>query len=618
MKTGKSEILYKNLHKPLGNIKKTGMPLFFLLFLFPTLIPAQNQATTGGGSPKISPLSMQVGAAPVWDQNLDDIVLGQPFLQAESAVLACAAGSIKSFYMTGTPLWSFDPQDAVTPFIARSVEGAAYICNSAGSFKAINRVGRELWRINLENPINFAPVVGWDGRVFIPVGSQIYCRTAAGHPLWSIDLGSPMSVAPLLDHAGSLATVLANRDFVRVNQFSTVERIKLDREPLLIVSLKSNILDTYVLFYPSGETELLRFNEKAPSGKKFSREKFPSLPAIPAAAASKGDQFTVTLQDGRVLLFNSGGQILWTGNSHETATEKGSANLDKSRAAMVFDERGIYVLTTKGATGFTADGRRRFILKFAEASAIPALSEEGLLYVCGNDKYLHTYKVDTKQRNVPRSKYYGPNPEGSYGMGNPPPSPWSTDSQRYNDDQQALMYTQIEKAISSGQIGENEPAYTAYMIEMIGFFLNDPHYSKVRPAVKPPQRVALIKLLGKIGSRETVPFLWNIFDKDPEPSIKAACAEAIGQIGVDPNGSTFESYNFLLAASNPNRDPQLLMSATASIAALCRFSGPPLSAEGILLLRFFSNLNWAPNSIKAQIKNEIDALYREGVDKVIQ
>ncbi|MCL2320337.1 MAG: PQQ-binding-like beta-propeller repeat protein [Treponema sp.] len=604
-----------------GNIRARRVFLlagfFVFVFLSPGFLGAQSSGTAAAPK-RVTPSSMQVAAAPVWNQDLGDLVYGQPYLQAESAVVACTQGSIKSFYLTGTPLWSFDPQDAVTPFIARSVEGAAYICNKAGSFKAVNRVGRELWRINLSTPISYPPVVGWDGRVFICVGSEVICRTAAGRPLWSIDLGSPMAVAPQLDHAGSLVTVLENRDFVRVGQFSNVERIRLDRHPLLIVSLKSDVQDGYVLFYPSGETEKISYSEKAARGGKLSRSSFPTLPAVPAAAVSKGEQYAVTLKDGRVQFMDGSGKVLWTGNTHETAVEKGPANLDKDHAAMVFDERGVYSISTRGATGFAVDGRRRFILKIAEASSIPGLSDEGILYVCGKDKSLYAYKLDSKPRNVPRSRYYGPDPEGSYGMGNPPPSPWSTDNHRFQDDQQALMYATISKAIDSGQLGEAEPVYVAYLMEMIGFFLNDPHYSRVRPAVKPPQRVALIRLLGKVGSRETVPFLWMIFDKDQEPSIKAACAEAIGTIGVDPKGSTFESYNFLLAANNPNRDPQLLMSATSSIAALCRFSGPPLSGEGILLLRYFASLTWAPNTVKAQIKNELDALYKEGLDSVIQ
>ena len=603
--------------------RKTGRTSFWIkagllcVFLLAPLVPGFLSAQSSGAG-KLNPASMQVGAAPVWNQPLGDLVTGQPFLQTESAVVACAGGSIKSFYMTGTALWDFDSNEAATPYIARSVEGAAYVCNTSGIFRAVNRVGRELWRVNLGKPVSFPPVVGWDGRVFIPVDSRLFCRTAAGHPLWTEDLGSPMTVTPILDHAGSFATVLQNGDFVRVNQFSTVERVKLDRQPLLIVSLKSGNEDSYVLLYPSGEAEKIRYNDGAAKGRKLSRNAFPSLPAAPAAAASREDKFAVTLRDGRVLFMDGSGRLLWTGNSHETAVEKGSADLDKSHAAMVFDERGVYSLSTRGATGFAADGRRRFILKIAEASAVPGFSDEGLLYVCGKDKVLYTYKLDSKPRTVHRSKYYGPDPEGSYGMGNPPPSPWSTDGRRYQDDQQAIMYDMIDKAITSGDLGENEPAYIGYLYEMIGFFLNDPHYSRVRPLVKPPQRVALIRLLGRTGSRETIPFLWSIFDKDPEPAIKAACAEAIGNIGVDPNGSTFESYNFLLAANNPNRDPQLLMSATSSIAALCRFSGPPLSGDGIMLLRFFSNLSWAPNTIKAQIRNEIDALYREGLDKVVQ
>ena len=575
--------------------------------IFPEFIFAQ----------RVSPDAMVVKAAHVWKQDLGDLVLGHPFLQAESAVLACAGGSIKSFFMLGTQLWDFNAEEAATPYVARSYEGASYVCNRAGVFKVINRVGRELWRLNLGKPINYSPVVGWDGRVFIPLDSQVFCRTAAGHPLWSKDLGVNIAMAPILDHAGSFVTVLQNRDLVRLSQFSAEERIRLDQMPSLIISLKTNNHDSYVVIYQNGQAEKITYDEKAAKGKKLSRGGFPSMGAAPAAGASKGDQFAITFRDGRVQLRDVSGKVLWTGNSHETAEEKGSANLDSSRAYMVFDERGIYTVSTRGATGFAPDGRRRFIHKMAEASSLPGFSDEGILYACGKDKILYAYKLDEKPRTVKHSKYYGPEPEGSYGMGNPPPSPWSTDSRRYHDDQQDIMYKEIEKAINSGQIAEGEPQYVAYMMEMIGFFLNDPHYSRVRPLVKPIQRIDLIRLLGRIGSRETIPFLWNMFDKDAEPAIKAACAEAIGKIGVDPDGGSFYSYNYLLAANNPNRDPQLLLSATSSVAAICRFSGPPLSGEGLMLLRFFSNLPWPPPTVKAQIKNEVEALFKEGLDKVV-
>ena len=593
------------IFKPKRSILLCGVILSALIF--PDLLTAQ----------RVNISAMTVKATHIWKQELGDLVLGRPYLQAESAVLACAGGSIKSYFMLGTPLWDFDAQEAATPYVARSYEGASYVCSSAGIFKVVNRVGRELWRLNFGKPINYSPVVGWDGRVFIPLDSQVFCRTAAGHPLWSKDLGSPMAMAPILDHAGSFVTVLQNRDLVRLSQFSAEERTRLDQMPSLIISLKTDNHDSYVVVYQNGSAEKITYNGKAARGSRLSRGVFPSMGAVPASAASKGDQFAITFRDGKVQMRDVAGKVLWTGNSHETAEEKGSANIDNSRSYMVFDERGIYTISTRGATGFAPDGRRRFIHKMAEASSLPGFSDEGILYACGKDKVLYTYKLDEKPRTVKRSKYYGPEPEGSYGMGNPPPSPWSTDTRRFHDDQQDIMYKEIEKAINSGQIAEGEPQYVAYLMEMIGFFLNDPHYSRVRPQVKPVQRIDLIRLLGRIGSRETIPFLWNIFDKDDEPAIKAACAEAIGKIGVDPDGGSFYSYNYLLAANNPNRDPQLLLSATSSVAAICRFSGPPLSGEGIMLLRFFSNLPWPPPSVKAQIKNEVEALFKEGLDKVV-
>ena len=595
---------------------KYGKLFLFLFFgsfflLFPEILSAQSPHNIQ----RTNPVLMPVGAAPVWDQDLRDLVVGEPFLQAESVVIAATGGAIKSFYMTGSPLWVFNPDIEATPFVARSVEGATYICDTSGTFRAINRVGRELWRVNLGRPITHPPVVGWDGRIFIPVGSYLSCRTAAGHQLWSIDLGSPITLTPILDRVGSFVTVLQNRDFVKVSQFSTVDRIRLEQMPLLIASMITGNRKTYVLLYPNGTAESIIFDESASRGNRLSLNRFPSLPAPPAAAIGREGYFAVTLRDGRVMFINETGRVLWSGNSHETAVERGSGNIDHTRANMVFDERGIYSITTRGVTGFATDGRRRFIHRFEEAISVPGLSDEGLLYVIGRDQLLRTYKIDARPRTTPRSRFYGHAPEGSYGMGNPPPSPWSTDRWRFDPREQVSMLTRIEAAINSGQIAEREPVYKAYLMEMVGFFLNDPHYSRVRPNVMPEMHIEFIRLLGRIGSRETVPFLWNIFDRYHDPTVRAACAEAIGNIGVDPYGNTFFSFNFLLAANNPHRDPTLLMAATRSIAALSRFSGPPLSGEGIILLRLLSHLTWAPNNIRTQIRLELEGLFREGLDQ---
>jgi outer membrane protein assembly factor BamB len=559
-----------------------------------------------------------VGAAPVWQTRLSDTIRGMPHLQASSVVLVGEKGSVRSFFMSGTPLWDFNARGTAVPYIARAYEAATYVCNTDGVIMAINRVGRELWRLRLDRPITHSPVVGWDGRIFISVNSVMTCRTSSGNSLWTIDLGSPIAFSPVLDKTGSAATVLQNMEFVKVNQFSQVERIKLDRLPVLIVPLDEGKIKSYVLMYQSGDMEKIVLNDGAKDGNKLSRSVIRRLSGQPVAAASREDRFVVTLRDGKTLCLDSGGNTVWTKNSHETTEEKGSGNLSMEQASMMYDERGIYTITIRGVSSFTHEGRRRFVHRLSvECSGVPALSDEGLLYACGKDNVLRVYKIDVKERTIPRHRFYGIEPEGDYGMGNPPPSPWTGQSSRYHDIEQDRAYGEISAAIKSGQIGLNEPVYVAYMMEMIGFFIGDPHYSPVRPSVKPEQRIRLINLLALVGSRETIPFLWNIFDRDPEPSIRRACADAIGVIGVDPTGRSFYSYHYLLTPNNPNIDPQLVLAASSSIARLCRFSGPPLAPEGIRVLRYFTNLQSLPNRVKEQIRSELDGLFKEGLDKLI-
>jgi outer membrane protein assembly factor BamB len=181
-----------------------------------------------------------------------------------------------------------------------------------------------------------------------------------------------------------------------------------------------------------------------------------------------------------------------------------------------------------------------------------------------------------------------------------------------------IMYNRIERDIRAGNVGENEPAYVAYLMEMIGYFLNNPHLSLVRAPIKVPQRIELIRLLGRMGSRETIKFLVTIYNRDPEPSIKAACCEAIGLIGVDPKGEAVQAYTFLLSRDNANRDSQTLLSAADSIAALCRFSGPPLAADGILLLTQIARFPDFRSDVKKRAQDQLNALRQEGLDKVIQ
>lgn len=546
-----------------------------------------------------------VSADPVWEQELRGEVISFPFLQAESAVIILKNGEVKSYSRQGNWLWTYKVGEEIAPYVSRAREGTTYVSSISGTVIAVNRVGRELWKLNIGAPVSSPVTVGWDGRLFILTGSRIYCRTASGFSLWVKDLGSPVLVKPVLNRRGGLAMVLENNELVLVSHVGRIERFQLREKPLHVVPLEiTGGKDSYYLFYASGALERIYRNDDL----SLSSESLPSLSQPPAAAAGWKEHAAVTLRDGSIQLLSvPDAGVLWTGASHETRGERGDGSLGPYSAAMQFDERGIYVLSAKGVTGFrTSDGRRLWMLRITGAATIPSFSDEGYLYSGGTDRILHTYRVEERRRNIPRS-IYGPMPEGSYGLGSPPPSSWSKlGSTRYDPITIAKMHNTIESAIKQGQIGENEPEFVAYLMETAGISLT-PTYSPVRPLVRVEDRAACIRLLGYLGSRETIPYLARLFVNDNEPSIKSACCEAIGRIGVDPSGDALKVFTFLLAPDNANLDPQILMDAATATKNLGLFSGPPLVEAGVRLLQSFGAMDF-PARVKRHAASELEIL----------
>ncbi|MCL1929145.1 MAG: PQQ-binding-like beta-propeller repeat protein [Treponema sp.] len=582
---------------------KTKISIALLFTAIILSLPAQNR------EPPVS-------ANPAWEQDLKGTVVGLPTLQAESAVVVLEEGDVKSYSRFGNWLWTYHTVEKLTPYSTRSQEGTTYVCTVGGTVIAINRVGRELWKLNLGTPITAPIVVGWDDRLFIPCGSKLYCRTASGYSLWSKDLESPIFVKPVLDHRGGLAMVLDNNKFTLVNHFSTVEQFQLNSKPLHIVPLQlSEGKDSFFLFYANGALDRVYRD----NNNKLASQSQPALSQTPVAAAGYGDKVAVILRDGRVqLLSTPDGKVEWTENSHETAAERGGGNLEPYWAGIQFDDRGVYALSAKGVTGFReSDGRRLWILRITGAAAIPAFSDEGYLYSAGTDHFLHAYHVEERRRNVPRSMY-GPDPEGTYGLGHPPPSSWANAPTRFDPAVVISMHDEIAAAIKSGEIGEKESEYVAYLMEVASISLA-PTYSPFRPQVQILERAECIRQLGYMGSRETVPFLANLFAHKftsgaaagtyEDPEILKACCEALGRIGVDPSGDAVRAFTYLMAPDNPAMDPSALMAAATATRDLARFSGPPLADAGVRLLRAFTALDFPP-IVKRHATALLENLYR--------
>jgi len=592
-----------------------------------------------------------VTSDPFWRQALGGAVLSLPSVQAQSAVVALDGGSIRAYSTAGKSLWNYSARGKISPYVTRSREGSTYFSRTNGILITVNRVGRELWRRNLGSALCAGVVTGWDGRLFAPVEKRIFCYTASGNLLWSIRLEYPFSIAPKIDHGGGIYFALNNNEVYRIDNFGRANKWALSNTPVVLVSTPQ----MYILaFYKDGTIEAInapKDENQSPLDKNKSPV-FPKLPSAPLAAIERNGNIAVAMNDGRVafisadkkeivwfgdshiremiksggkpepeaeMLFDERGiyvlskngaagftidgrrlwftnlqdkkEIVWFGDSHIREMIK-SGGKPEPEAEMLFDERGIYVLSKNGAAGFTIDGRRLWFTNLQNAAAIPAFGNDGVLYSGGKDWILYSYKIE--DRVMPeKNALYGPIPEGNYGMGRPlVPDKFDIP---LNEEEKKIKLEEISKGINSGIIGINEHEWTSFLLTISG---GEDHITL---------RIEAIRLLGKIGSQETIPWLVNIFKNDNEPLIRSEAVKAIGSIGVDPQGLAIQTFLQSIVYDGSAKNDQILTSIALATGALCRFSGPPLSETGIKILNMLCTSDQPPPA-RRQAKIELDSL----------
>jgi outer membrane protein assembly factor BamB len=527
---------------------------------------------------------------PFWQQALGGTVLSMPSVQAQSVVVALDGGNIKAYSIFGTPIWNYSARGRISPYVTRSPEGTSYIARTNGILIAVNRSGRELWRRNTGSPLSARVIIGWDGRLFVPAGKNLLCYTASGNLLWTRIFETAISLAPVIDRGGGIIFALENNEVYRIDPFGNSRLWMLSNKPAVLVSV-----DPYriMVLYTDGSMEIIGTAEDwyMSSQNEFQFMLLPKFSAGALAAAYRNGNIAAALNDGRVSFVSlDERKIIWEGNSHirESLIKGGKP---ETEAEIIFDERGIYVLSKNGATGFSHDGRRLWLINLQNSASIPAIDENGLLYSGGRDWILYAYKAE--DRLLPaENNFYGAFPEGSYKMDSPQAIYMPAVTLIEHEIKRTL--DQINSAVKLGRVGTNEGAWTTFLLALS---VNQEHIQ---------YRIAAMIFLGQIGSRETIPWLVNIFNKENEPVIKAAAASAIGAIGTDPDGIAIQAFLYSITY-NGIKDEQVLSAITSAVGSLCRFSGPPLSQTGIKILNLLCENN-QPSAIRKQALKELASL----------
>ena len=565
----------------------------------PSAFPETAEGIVGGDAAAAAP--------PVWRAALGGAVTGVPSVQAGSVAVVLDGGHIKAFTPDGKPLWDYYAGGKLAPFVTRSREGTCYVSRIDGTLIAVNRAGRELWRITTEakaEPLSAPVLSGWDGRVFVPAGRTVVCYTASGTRLWSVELARKPAAGPVLDKGGGLVAALDNGDLAEISPFGGMWTIALGEVPVSLVPMEGG---TLVLFR-NGRPRFFRNVQGSRTGERAARvpvlESLPNLGGTPAGGTARGSGAAVLLSSGKLVLFSvRDGSIAWTTETHVKSGELASGASRGGGSGvlnMEWDEEGIYIFTVGGASGFTAAGKRMWQFRIKGAASLPVLGGDGVLYSGGSDWILYAYRLEERVLKR-RRPIYGPLPEGNYGLADPRPSPWAAFT---GDALFEILSAEIAGRIEAGTVAEHEAAYAAFLMEAAGCLMGQA-VSQTHPAVQARGRAEAARLLGFIGSRETIGFLAALFVKDPDPLVKSAAALAIGRIGVDPGGTALGVFQ--AAALSSVKDDQVLSAVAAATGSLCRFSGPPLTDTGARLLAALGHDSMPPKT-RTAARKELSAL----------
>ncbi|MDR2796015.1 MAG: PQQ-binding-like beta-propeller repeat protein [Spirochaetaceae bacterium] len=541
-------------------------------------------------------LSSRVFAQPVegpellWRQVLGGVALTRPAWQLESVIVVCEGGIVKAFGSSGALLWEYKAGGRLLPFITRSGNGASYICRTDGTFHAINRAGRLLWKVNLKDRLSAPPLIGWDDRIFVFLTGKLCCFTASGTQLWQIQLESPLAARPVPDRAGGFAGALENGKLIRVSAFGKMDVLQLSAAPVAVMTLPpTEGLNggrlSFIAVHSDGRMEL--------AGDDGGLTEAPKLPAAPIAVKERGGLLAVFLATGNLALISPEQDfgVIWS-------VKTGFARQDDG-VEIDWDERGIYLLSKSGGEGYSPEGARRWNMKLSDSVTTPVLDGNGVMYSCGKDWILYAYRVEDDKRPPDDKEVYSFEAEGIYGLGE---APLNSEFPLWF----GFSLNMVEAGIRAGNLGEMEPAYTKLLLGIV----DGPGQPGRQNSFESLNlRIKALTLLGLIGSRETIPFLTRVFRQERNLIIKSAAAETIGAIGVDPEGRALDAFAELIVLPGPYLRERLLASIAVSIGNLCRFSGPPLSGRGIPLL---VSLTYAsqPRSVRSRAERELAAIYR--------
>lgn len=523
-----------------------------------------------------------------WRLALGASIIGSPMAQTGSVAAVCDDNSLRVASQEGRLLWSFRDRRPLLPWLTRSREGTNYVGTRNGELLAINRAGKLIWRLDLADPLTQAPIIGFDGRLFVPTRNRLRAVSAAGRLLWSRELPGPIENMTFEPNRGGLLAS-SGRALIHLSPWGHLSSIDAGRTIKAISGAEAiegiegiegrEGVDGWTAVAALDNGTIVRVQ-----GDRI--QPFASVTAsreVSAIAVQEGRVY-VLLRDGYLsALALSNGELAWQ--------EK---TLAIGEAKLMVDERGIYCLGRTGSSAYTREGTRLWNLRLSDSPALAAFSDDGYVYSGGKDWVLYAYRAEDRLKSD-RNALFARALDASYGLDRVDTLDEVDTFLISRDSGIQMILKESEEALLNGGIADKE-SETAALLLAIALSGSNPASAQPRQegAVLPPQRVRALEILGRFASPEQIPLFIRIFRNDRDSHVRAMAAYTIGICGVDPSGRALAAFEAAAINGRDRQDEMLMISVAKATGALCRFSGPPLSERGIRLLTLLSGPDRQP------------------------
>jgi outer membrane protein assembly factor BamB len=483
-------------------------------------------------------------------------------------------------------------------FIACDPFGRAVIPEEPSLLTMINRAGQTVWTIDLGTPVSGPsaigpPAFGPDGRLYVLAGRFLAAYAPNGSRLWRSELPHELAGTVQTGPGGGPVLLLADgsirlwsKDGEPLWDYSTgVQRPTAQSGALQELLVAAD--DQAVAFaLPDGR--IFRLDTR---GQLLWSFKTSSRPAVLALGSE--DTCLVAGHDGSLSKLGPRG-LIW-----QTAPKPGF--VAPGAALAVYDSR--YVLTWKGgAISYGTDGGFYRELNIRNPATAPALAPGGTVFSGGVDWILYAYRFE---RGLPEGKTAGLPGLDRQAIRQTAREEAFWTPGGLSDDRVLAGLADIENSLKSGTIGgraENAIMYAAAVA--LGDFEAPFGTGAVRPGPVPRgplPRAMACQALGTLGSPRALPVLVEVFQRDPEPVVRAAAASAVAAIGLDPGGLAQEAF---ARAASEGLDLRTAGAVINAIEGLYRSNGALDNLAGALALARLAGGNY-PRDLRARAETAL-------------